>query len=199
MNRSAPLARRSFAARRPLPAEKEPSREQRLAARAQRAIEMGARLHAAVLSGNQPATVALPASDASKSIASHPKPAHQQNRRLLDLARGMPCLMRMPGICNRDPETTVAAHSNSRAHGKAGARKADDQYSVWSCHACHTWLDQGPAPRAQKDAAFMRAHLDQVLMWRAIATDNRRPDADRRAARWALDHLNATPVASLEI
>lgn len=127
-------------------------------------------------------------------LVSQPKTEQPRNRRLLDLARGMPCLLRVPGVCQGGTETTVAAHSNWAIHGKAGARKADDHYSVWSCAACHIgWLDQGRATNAQKLAVFMAGHLRQVEQWRFMATDMGIPISDRKAALWALDLLNATP------
>ena len=125
--------------------------------------------------------------------AAAPKSAAQRNAHLRDMARGMPCLLRVPGICTQDRATVVCCHSNLSIHGKAGARKADDHYSVWGCAACHSWLDRGPAPRAQKAAAFMAAHLTQVLEWRAIAFDSRSQARDRAAALWALGLLNAQP------
>lgn len=123
-----------------------------------------------------------------------PKTEQHRNRRLLDLARGQPCLLRVPGVCQGGTDTTVAAHSNQSIHGKAGARKADDQYSAWACVACHGWLDQGRAPRGQKEATFMLGHLRQVEQWRLIAGDEGVSMADRAAARWALQLLNATPI-----
>lgn len=116
-----------------------------------------------------------------------------RNRALLDMARGRQCLLRVPGVCQGGTETTVSAHSNWACHGKAGARKADDQYSVWACAACHIgWLDQGPAPKATKQMTFMRAHADQVLEWRRIERDPSETTRTRNAARWALDQLNST-------
>lgn len=109
------------------------------------------------------------------------------------MACGMPCLLQVTGVCTQDRATVVCCHSNLSIHGKAGARKADDHYSVWGCAACHRWLDQGPAPRAQKTAAFMAAHLRQVLAWRAIAVDPGAAPRDRAAAQWALERLNAQP------
>lgn len=125
--------------------------------------------------------------------AAAPKSAAQRNAHLRDMARGMPCLLRVPGVCTQDRATVVCCHSNLSIHGKAGARKADDHYSVWGCAACHQWLDRGPAPRAQKVATFMAAHLAQVLEWRAIAFDSRSQARDRAAALWALGLLNSQP------
>jgi hypothetical protein len=126
-----------------------------------------------------------------------PKPEPHRNRHLLDLARGMPCLLRIPGVCNNDWPTTVACHSNLPIHGKAKGRKADDEYTVCGCSTCHAWLDQGPVPAAEKLAAFMAAHLRQVQVWRLIAGPGRAA-ADRAAAQWALDHLNANPLGKIE-
>lgn len=144
-----------------------------------------------------PVALAQPAKAAIKSIAQgcvpQPKPVEHRNPTLLAMARGKRCLLQVPGVCNCDPKTTVAAHSNWSIHGKSGARKADDIYVVNSCSACHTWLDQGPAPKHVKQAAFMRAHLDQVLEWRRIVGDMSYTPRERRAAHWALCLLEATP------
>lgn len=123
-----------------------------------------------------------------------PKPEAHRNAHLLSMARGRPCLFRIPGVCNFDPATSVACHSNLGVHGKAGARKADDEYSAWGCCACHTWLDTRQGDPTACELAFMSAHLAQVCEWRAIAGSAAANPKDRAAARWALDHLNASPV-----
>lgn len=125
-----------------------------------------------------------------------PKTEAHRNPALLEMARGRHCLLRVPGVCRGGTETTVAAHSNWACHGgKGGARKADDEYSVWGCFGCHHWLDQIAAPKATKQTAFMRAHADQVLEWRRIAQDPSEKPRYRLAAQWALDQLNATPMS----
>jgi Protein of unknown function (DUF1364) len=88
---------------------------------------------------------------------------------LLALARGKPCLLTAVHNClGRDGSTTVACHSNQSKHGKGMARKADDNYSVWGCINCHSWLDQGPAPKAEKVRAFDAAHRRQIVAWQGI-------------------------------
>lgn len=122
------------------------------------------------------------------------KGVQHRNRRLLDLARGMPCLLRIEGVCIGGTETTVACHSNWAIHGKGGARKADDQFTVHGCASCHRWLDQGnKAPAVLKQSCFLRGHARQITTWQAIAADTQRPDADRAAARWALELLKEMP------
>lgn len=125
-----------------------------------------------------------------------PKTEARRNRALLDMAEGRACLLRVPGICCEG--RTVACHSNLSSHGKAGARKADDQFSVWGCPTCHRWLDQGPAPASRKKAMFMAAHFLQVGEWRHIAVSKAEPLRFQQAAQWALDQLNATPVVGLD-
>lgn len=124
-----------------------------------------------------------------------PKTEPKRNPHLLSMARGQRCLLMVPGVCNGNPETVVAAHSNLGIHGKAKGRKADDCYHIHSCSACHQWLDQGPWPAHIKTGAFMSAHLWMVQIWRDIADDFQHgTPKDRAAAQWALDQLNATPV-----
>ncbi|MES2247603.1 MAG: nuclease domain-containing protein [Pseudomonadota bacterium] len=119
-----------------------------------------------------------------------PKTEPQRNPALLAMARGQSCLLRVPGVCRPDPATTVACHSNQSVHGKAGARKADDQWHVYGCDACHHWLDQGPAPAAEKTERFAAAHSWMVSIWRDIVA-GMQPSApkERKAAQWALDRI----------
>ncbi len=136
---------------------------------------------------------------ANDAVLAQPKSEPRRNPHLLTLARGMFCLLLVPGVCQGGTETTVACHSNLQCHGKAGARKADDCYSAWGCMACHRWLDQGPATFEVKEAAFMAGHLRQVLEWRGIAADSQRPAKARAAVLWALGNLAATPLGEAPI
>ncbi|WP_343739613.1 nuclease domain-containing protein [Delftia tsuruhatensis] len=158
------------------------AREQRLEARAARAMAE-ARPRAA--------TVAL---IDQHQVVPAPKTVAQRNPRLRALAKGQQCLLLVPGICTNETTTVVCCHSNLSIHGKGERRKADDHYSAWGCAACHSWLDQGPAPAARKEAAFMAAHLRQVLAWRALAGAPNTDARDRAAVLWALGLLNATPI-----
>ena len=140
----------------------------------------------------RPVRYAEPAND---PVLELPKPQALRNPFLLKMSRGQSCLLRVPDVCNGDRETTVAAHSNLGIHGKAKGRKADDHRHVHGCFACHTWLDQGPAPAEEKAARFKQAYAWMVAIWLDIV--HRRQDAtpkERAAAQWALDQLkNATP------
>ena len=59
---------------------------------------------------------------------------------LRKLAKGQPCMIRVPGVCNRNPETTVLAHY--RLGGTCGTgMKPPDMLGAWACSACHDAVD----------------------------------------------------------
>lgn len=86
-----------------------------------------------------------------------------RDRKLLDLARDMPCVM-----CGAQDGTTVAAHSNLSEHGKGWSIKADDCMTAWLCYRCHTELDQGnKMDREQKRDFTLTAICKTVQeLWR---------------------------------
>lgn len=65
------------------------------------------------------------------------KQKRHESRHLRDSARGQPCMVRLPGICNHDPATTVLAHLNG---GGMGTKKSD-LFGAFCCSACHDVLD----------------------------------------------------------
>lgn len=93
-----------------------------------------------------------------------------RDKNLLKMARGKNCLLLANEVCQyHDTSTTVAAHSNQQKHGKGMGIKAHDYYTVWACANCHTWLDQGSDPKAEKIRAFDAAHVRQVEAWIKIS------------------------------
>ena len=59
---------------------------------------------------------------------------------LRKLAKGQPCMIRVPGVCNRNPETTVLAHYRMAGICGTGS-KPPDSLGAWSCSACHDAVD----------------------------------------------------------
>lgn len=122
-----------------------------------------------------------------------PKPEVHRNAALREMANGRQCLLQFPDVCNNDPSTTVACHSNWSDHGKGGARKADDEYTVWGCSACHALLDQGSHLTAdEKRASFEAALHRQAHAFARIAADPTEKPRFRKAADWALNLLMRT-------
>lgn len=164
--------------------------------RARRAAERAANMAALCSSTTRPLTGGT---YAGATEAARPKTKPYRDAALLEMARGRLCLLCPAGNCTCTPGSVVSCHSNWHEHGgRAKNRKADDCYSVWGGDRAHEWLDRSGAPAAEKEARFMAAHLQQVLCWRVIADDPSEPMRFRRAARRALDHLNATPTGELD-
>lgn len=55
-------------------------------------------------------------------------------------ARGKPCMIRIPGVCNRNNETTVLAHYRMAGYSGVGI-KPDDDMGAWACSSCHDLCD----------------------------------------------------------
>lgn len=69
--------------------------------------------------------------------------------------------MRLPGVCNQNPETTVLAHV--RLVGVSGmGMKSPDLIGSWACSACHDAIDG----RSNADFSFSEkriAHLEGMV------------------------------------
>ena len=63
---------------------------------------------------------------------------------LRQYARGKPCQMRIPGVCNHNPETTVLCHLGGGGMGT----KQPDILGAWGCSDCHDVVDgRRPLPK----------------------------------------------------
>ncbi len=76
------------------------------------------------------------------------------NPKIRKAAAGEECTMRLVGICNGNPETTVLAHLPCGQKGTG--MKGPDTVAVFACSACHERIDG--AHRWEIDAAdYLRA------------------------------------------
>jgi Putative nuclease YbcO/Protein of unknown function (DUF968) len=82
-----------------------------------------------------------------------------RSRKLLDLARGQPCVM-----CGRDDGTVVAAHSNLMEHGKGKSIKAHDAATAHLCFVCHTEIDQGKEMSREERRDFMLTAIVRTIL-----------------------------------
>ena len=73
-------------------------------------------------------------------------------------ARGQECMIRIPGVCNHNPETTVLAHLPSLSIGA----KAIDIHASFACSDCHNEVDRRTTVIHNKTVA-RRYHLDGVI------------------------------------
>lgn len=84
--------------------------------------------------------------------------------KLTKAARGRECQVRIPGICNGNPETTVLAHY--RLAGTCGMGiKPHDLLGAWACSSCHDEIDRRTR-RIDADSAAL-AHLEGVIRTQA--------------------------------
>ena len=75
---------------------------------------------------------------------------------LRKLANGRQCQIRIAGVCNGNPETTVLAHL--RMAGITGiGQKAPDLLGSWACSACHAIVDANGGKIFDRD--FVRIAL----------------------------------------
>jgi hypothetical protein len=80
---------------------------------------------------------------------------------LRKLARGKPCMVRLPEICNGNPETTILAHP--RLAGITGiGMKAPDEIGAWSCSDCHDAIDRRTHTDLDRDYVRL-AHYEGIL------------------------------------
>ena len=84
-------------------------------------------------------------------------------------AEGMPCQMRLVGICNHNPETVCWMHANGSAAGKGLGMKSHDLLGAYGCSNCHDIFDRRqPAPaimtREMVELAFHEAHQRSLLI-----------------------------------
>lgn len=104
------------------------------------------------------------------------KPAAARDNREYALAcYGEPCYLRIVPCAKR--ETVVPCHSNQGIHGKGGALKANDLYTVPGCMHCHHELDQG----------------------KKLTKDERKAYWDRAYARWEIARVAKMSGASLTL
>lgn len=76
-------------------------------------------------------------------------------------AKGRDCMVRLPGICNHNPETTVLAHA--RLVGVSGmGMKADDLLGAWACSSCHDAIDRRAHTDLDRDYVRL-AHLEGMV------------------------------------
>ena len=81
-------------------------------------------------------------------------------------AKGEDCMIRLPGTCNFDPETTVLAHIR---RGAGMGRKPTDLCGVYACSACHDVIDGrsnvAGYTKEELDGYILDALIRQLAYW----------------------------------
>ena len=97
-----------------------------------------------------------------------PKIERKVRQDIRDSARGEECTVRLIGVCNHDPETTVWSHYPRNDAGKGMGTKSLDLAGCYCCSACHDVVD-GRAPmsgglsRAFVMLAWFEGHMRSLI------------------------------------
>ncbi|MFM0243803.1 hypothetical protein [Paraburkholderia sediminicola] len=88
-----------------------------------------------------------------------------EGSKYIDACRNEECYLRVPGVCcsiGWSHDSVVDCHSNQSRHGKAGARKADNIFTVPGCGPCHAFIDQNRVgtPKQEKYDIWDRAYVE---------------------------------------
>lgn len=89
-----------------------------------------------------------------------------RSKKVLRSAQGQPCFLKLPGICNCDPDTTVWAHLNGGEYGKGMGIKAHDIAGFPACSSCHSAYDLNAhgLGAAHMSAILLRAVVNAMVM-----------------------------------
>ncbi len=84
-----------------------------------------------------------------------------RSKKLLENARDRACV-----LCG-SVGTTVAAHSNSLAHGRGMGHKAPEYYVAYLCQSCHDTVDgrHGGFTKEEKRGMWLDAFVKTVAIW----------------------------------
>lgn len=88
--------------------------------------------------------------------------AIQSMSKLRKSARGRECQIRIPGVCNGNPETTVLCHLNGAGMGM----KHPDLFGAFGCSSCHDEVDRRTT--TYDYVSVRHDHLEAVIKTQAI-------------------------------
>ena len=82
--------------------------------------------------------------------------------KLTKAARGRDCQIRVPGVCNGNPETTVLAHYRLAGTRSGMSIKPHDLQAAWACSACHDAVDSRSKTEFSRDE-LRHMHLEGIV------------------------------------
>ena len=82
-------------------------------------------------------------------------------------AKGQECQIRIPSVCNFNPETTVLAHLNGGGMGM----KSLDIHGAYACSDCHDYVDHRNRARVFPDWDLKIWHMEGVIRTQKIMVE----------------------------
>lgn len=86
-----------------------------------------------------------------------------ESKKLRASARRQDCTLRLPGVCNGNPETTVLAHLPCGQKGMG--MKSPDNMAIFSCANCHDAIDGRRNDVQVEGADLLRALAETQNYW----------------------------------
>lgn len=86
--------------------------------------------------------------------------------KLRQSAKGQPCTLQLPEICNHNCETTVLAHIRLGFNAGMG-QKPNDLHALFACSDCHNVID-GRAKGEFEYKDILRGHLRTLDIWQKM-------------------------------
>jgi len=82
-------------------------------------------------------------------------------------AKGADCQVRLPSICNWNPETTIFAHMGGAGMG----RKSSDLFGAHCCSSCHDVIDFRVNPKIFTQKEVHQMFCDGIFRTQQILLD----------------------------
>lgn len=120
-----------------------------------------------------------------------PKSPADRKQAVRDLAMGEACQVQLREVCRRDTEHTVWAHTNTQGDQKGMGYKGHDSEGMFACDRCHEVIDRRLLPEPTLAEIIRAAKQRTLIRLRFIANAISERPWRVRAARWALDQLEA--------
>ncbi|EGR2446727.1 nuclease domain-containing protein [Vibrio cholerae] len=90
-----------------------------------------------------------------------------RSKKIMQSARGKQCTLHLVGICNFNPETTVAAHVGVR---RGMGIKCGDNMVVYACSACHAEIDSSGRESYAADKLRAVEETQEILVEEGLFT-----------------------------
>lgn len=82
---------------------------------------------------------------------------------LRKLAREQECQIRLPHVCNFNPETTVLCHFRLKGYCGTAIKPDDFIFGAWGCSACHDVCDGRVRVKHLTYEQIRLAHAEGVM------------------------------------
>lgn len=83
------------------------------------------------------------------------------SKKIRNSAKGRDCTLRLIGVCNFNPETTVLAHIG---YDRGIATKCSDNMAVYACSSCHEAIDSKGRAAFAADKLRALEETQSILM-----------------------------------